>query len=55
MIILISVLGPAISQVPTESALQTKTQEKENTTAAPPAGAPQLTPAGGAAVVFSFS
>ena len=45
MIILISVLGPAISQVPTESALQTKTQEKENTTAAPPAGAPQLTPA----------
>ena len=44
MIILVSVLSPTLGQVPTESTLQTQTQEKVPTTAAPPATA-QLTAA----------
>lgn len=43
IIILISLLGPALGQVPTESTLQTQAQEKPPTTAASQSAAPQLT------------
>jgi len=43
VIILISVLGPAFGQVPTESTLQTQTEEKPPTAAVPQSTAPQLT------------
>ena len=45
IIILVSLLGPSISQVPTESTLQTQTEEKPPTTGAPQSTAPQLTAA----------